>query len=80
MDRRDFMKAATTLLATTALQRTDFAQGDVIIPGRLVLPMNRGWRYNSSFVAGGHDLNFDDSKFDARGGSAYQRCAAVARI
>jgi beta-galactosidase len=64
MDRRDFMKAATTLLATTALQRTDFAQGDAIIPGRLVLPMNRGWRYNSSFVAGGHDLSFDDSKFD----------------
>src|SRR5271166_4244666 len=62
MDRRDFMKAATTLLATAALPRTDFAQAsDVVIPGRLVLPMNRGWRYSPSFVAGGHDLNFDDS-------------------
>jgi beta-galactosidase len=63
MDRRDFMKAATTLLATAALHRTDFAQVDVSIPGRLMLPMNRGWRYSPSFVAGGHDLNFDDSKF-----------------
>src|SRR5271156_4060286 len=64
MDRRDFMKAATTLLATAALQRTDFAQAsDVESPGRLVLPMNRGWRYSPSFVEGGHELNFDDSKF-----------------
>ena len=64
MDRRDFMKAATTLVATAALQGTDFAQAsDVVIPGRLVLTMNRGWRYSPSFVAGAHDLNFDDSKF-----------------
>jgi beta-galactosidase len=64
MDRRDFMKAATTLLATAALHQTDFAQAsDVDIPGRLLLPMNRGWRYSPSFVEGGHDLNFDDSTF-----------------
>jgi len=65
MDRRDFMKAATTLVAAAALHRGDFAQN----PGsanetRLVLPMNRGWRYSPSFVEGGHDVNFDDSKFD----------------
>jgi beta-galactosidase len=64
MDRRDFMKAATTLLATAALQRTDFAQSaDPENGARLVLPMNRGWRYSASFVEDGHDLNFDDSKF-----------------
>jgi len=65
MDRRDFMKAATTLVAAAALHRGDFAQN----PGsanetRPVLPMNRGWRYSPSFVEGGHDVNFDDSKFD----------------
>jgi beta-galactosidase len=65
MDRRDFMKAATTLLASAALQRSDFAQAPA--PGsangaRLVLPMNRGWRYSPSFVEGGHDPDFDDSK------------------
>jgi beta-galactosidase len=65
MDRRDFMKAATTLLVGATLHRDDLAQtvssGN---PGRMVLPMNRGWRYSRSFVEGGHDLNFDDSKFD----------------
>ena len=65
MDRRDFMKAATTLLATAALQRTDFAQtSSPENRASMVLPMNRGWRYSPSFVAGGHDLSFDDSKFD----------------
>jgi beta-galactosidase len=65
MERRDFMKTATTLIASAALHRSDYAQ----TPGsenraRLILPMNRGWRYSPSLVEGGHDLNFDDSKFD----------------
>jgi beta-galactosidase len=65
MDRRDFMKAATTLLASAALQRSDFAQqaSGPENGARRVLPMNRGWRYNPSPVEGGHELNFDDSKF-----------------
>jgi beta-galactosidase len=65
MDRRDFMKAATTLVASAALHRSDFAQqGSGPENGaRMVLPMNRGWRYSPSFVEGGHELNFDDSKF-----------------
>jgi beta-galactosidase len=65
MDRRDFMKAATTLLAGAALHRSDFAQqGSGPENGaRMVLPMNRGWRYSPTFVGGGHELNFDDSKF-----------------
>jgi beta-galactosidase len=64
MDRRDFMKTATTLLAGAALQRSDFAQqaSGSENGARLVLPMNRGWRYSPSFVEGGHDLDFDDSK------------------
>ena len=65
MDRRDFMKAATTLLASAALHRRDIAQqaSGSENGARLVLPMNRGWRYSPSFVEGGHELNFDDSKF-----------------
>src|SRR5277367_2953798 len=65
MDRRDFMKTATTLLATAALHKSDFAQQAPAwgTSARLVLPMNRSWRYSPSCVAGGHDLNFDDSKF-----------------
>jgi beta-galactosidase len=65
MDRRDFMKAATTLVASAALHRGEFAQNSGSENGaRLVLPMNRGWRYSPSFVEGGHGLSFDDSKFD----------------
>jgi beta-galactosidase len=30
----------------------------------MVLAINRNWRYNRSFVAGAHDLHFDDSSFD----------------
>lgn len=32
--------------------------------GRLVLPINRGWRFSPSVVPGGHDLGFDDTKFE----------------
>jgi len=32
--------------------------------GRLVLPMNRKWRYSRAFVEGGHSKEFDDSGFD----------------
>src|SRR6202789_415125 len=64
MDRRDFMKAATTLLASAALQRTDFAQASgAENRARMVLPMNRGWRYSPSFVESGHEIDFDDSEF-----------------
>src|ERR1700723_2013576 len=64
MDRRDFMKAATTLLASAALQRTDFAQASgVENRARMMLPMNRGWRYSPSFVESGHEIDFDDSEF-----------------
>jgi beta-galactosidase len=65
MDRREFMKTATTLLVSAAVPGKEFAQAaGSENQGRLVLPMNRGWRYSRSFAEGGHDLNFDDSKFD----------------
>jgi beta-galactosidase len=65
MDRREFMKTATTLLVSAAVPGKEFVQASGSEnQGRLVLPMNRGWRYSRSFAEGGHDLNFDDSKFD----------------
>ena len=30
----------------------------------MVLPLNRNWRYNKSFVKGGHGREFDDSAFE----------------
>jgi beta-galactosidase len=65
MDRRNFMKTAATLLVGTALPESGFARtSDSDDRGRLVLSMNRDWRYSPSFVVGGHDLAFDDSQFD----------------
>ena len=69
MQRRDFLKATTTVIAgATFAGRT--RAGNSPLPadspseGRLVLPLNRNWRYNKSFVEGGHGREFNDSAFD----------------
>lgn len=67
MDRRDFIKTTGTVLAGAALTQSAFAKAVapvLQVQGRLVLPINRGWRYSPSVVAGGHELGFDDAKFD----------------
>lgn len=69
MDRRTFLQQSGTILAGAALTpyavAKDGKQSDSSSGGRLVLPMNRKWRYSRSVVEGGHEKNFDDSKFDA---------------
>ncbi|MGB2634645.1 MAG: glycoside hydrolase family 2 TIM barrel-domain containing protein [Candidatus Acidiferrum sp.] len=69
MDRRDFIKTTGTVLAGTTFAHRAFAEsslqsGASSSSGRMILPINRNWRYNWSFVAGAHDLHFDDSSFD----------------
>jgi beta-galactosidase len=67
MDRRTFLQQTGTLIAGAALTPyaiSDSAQSDTNAAGRLVLPINRKWRYSRTVVDGGHDKNFDDSKFD----------------
>jgi beta-galactosidase len=69
MDRRDFIKTTGAVLAGTTLAHRTFAEsarqsGTPLSSGRMILPINRNWRYNRSFVAGAHDLHFDDSSFD----------------
>jgi beta-galactosidase len=65
MDRRDFMKTGGAVIAGAAVGKKMFAQQtETKSQGRLVLPINRGWRYSPKFVEGGHDLGFDDSGFD----------------
>lgn len=65
MDRRDFMKTGGALLAGAAVRGHVFAQDeDNHGEGRMVLPINRGWRYSPKFVEGGHDTGFDDSGFE----------------
>jgi beta-galactosidase len=69
MDRRRFLKTASTVIAGATLVPSvlqgDTAQGgSSTTPGRIVLPMNRNWRYSRAFVEGGHATDFDDSKFE----------------
>jgi len=69
MQRRDFLKATTTVIAGATLAPGARAADPPITPplpteGRLVIPINRNWRYNRSVVEGGHDETFDDSSFD----------------
>src|SRR5246127_3545428 len=67
MDRRTFLQQTGTLIAGAALTPyaiSESAQSDTNAAGRLVLPINRKWRYSRAVVDGGHDKNFDDSKFD----------------
>lgn len=67
MDRRTFLQQTGTLIAGVAVAPHGLAgqaaQAGSTSSGRLVLPMNRKWRYSRTLVEGGHDKNFDDSKF-----------------
>jgi beta-galactosidase len=69
MDRRKFIKQTGTLLAGAALAPYALPESDAQTPeslqtGRLVLPMNRKWRYRRSSVEAGHSKEFDDSGFE----------------
>src|SRR6266576_2242256 len=68
MDRRTFLQQSGTLIAGAALTpyaiSKDAAQSDANAAGRLILPINRKWRYSRTQAEGGHDKSFDDSKFD----------------
>ncbi|HTT19311.1 MAG TPA: glycoside hydrolase family 2 TIM barrel-domain containing protein [Candidatus Sulfotelmatobacter sp.] len=67
MDRRTFLQQSGTLIAGAALTPYTLSANpasDASSAGRLILPINRKWRYSRTVVEGGHDKNFDDSKFD----------------
>jgi beta-galactosidase len=69
MDRRDFLKTTSTVIAGATLAPGALA-GKSPLPvdskadGRMILPINRNWRYNKSFVEGAHAREFDDSSFE----------------
>jgi beta-galactosidase len=69
MDRRGFIKNTGTLIAGAAL--APYASPEVYADmqatgssGRLILPMNRNWRYSRTVAEGGHAKDFDDSAFE----------------
>jgi beta-galactosidase len=67
MDRRDFLKSSGTLIAGATLARSAFANqvaNAKPAEGRLVLPMNRNWRYGRTVAEGSHAREFDDSGYE----------------
>ena len=64
MIRRDFIKTAGAVLASTALPpAVTFAESQSP-QGRTILPINRNWRYHPAKVTGAESPTFDDSKFE----------------
>ena len=64
MIRRDFIKTTGAVLASAALSGPAALAEKQIAEGRLVLPMNRNWRFHPSKVSGAESPGFDDSKFE----------------
>jgi beta-galactosidase len=64
MDRRDFLKTSSTFLAATAFPGVPTLSSDPLAPGRVNIPINRGWRYSPRKVEGAEKLEFDDSAFE----------------
>ena len=63
MNRRNFLKTAGALAATTVASPLAEAAAADIIGGRAVLPINRGWRYSPKSSPDAHALHFNDSSF-----------------
>ena len=65
MDRRHFIRSTGAFLAGASL--TSHTLGETATnttSGRLVLPINRNWRFSPKPVERGHERDFDDSGFE----------------
>jgi beta-galactosidase len=67
MDRRDFIKTTGTLIAgasvASGLPNAGYAESGPTATGRIVLPINRNWRFSPADTAAAHLREFDDSGF-----------------
>src|SRR5438067_11302113 len=68
MRRREFLKTTGTIVAGGAVSKNvlaeAFSSGNAGESGRLVLAINRNWRYRSDVPAGFEAREFDDSQFE----------------
>jgi beta-galactosidase len=67
MDRRNFLKTTGTFIAGATIAQSAFAKTSAesnAAQGRLVLSINRNWRYSPSVAEGAHARDFDDSGFE----------------
>ena len=66
MDRRDFIKTTGTLIAAAAVSQNMSAAQAAVGPndtGRVVLPINRRWRYSPKATDAAREWDFDDNTF-----------------
>ena len=68
MQRRDFLKTTGTLIAGATLTPSSLAADAVAAKtpadGRIILPINRNWRYSKTPSDAAHAKDFDDSRFE----------------
>ena len=66
MDRRDFLKSTSTMIAGATLSANLHAQPGAASTanGRMTLPINRGWLYSPKVLDGGHEREFQDASMD----------------
>lgn len=69
MYRRDFLKTTGALIAGAGLSQGAFASESAssasqMAAGRLILPINRNWRYSRISSDAAHAKDFDDSQFE----------------
>ena len=67
MDRRNFLKTTGTFIAGASIAHSALANAAAeanTTPGRLVLPMNRNWRFSRTVAEGAHARDFDDSGYE----------------
>jgi beta-galactosidase len=65
MHRRDFMKTTATLIAGTTFSGASAFSEAPLATDRMILPMNRKWRYSPAKNEGAHLPTFDDSAFES---------------
>jgi beta-galactosidase len=63
MLRRDFIKTTGAAAAAATLPGIALA-AEPAAQGRTILPINRGWRFSPSKIAGAEAVKFDDTKFE----------------
>jgi beta-galactosidase len=66
MDRRKFLKTTGTFIAGATVARSALAHAatESTASGRMVLPLNRSWRFSRTVVDGAHARDFDDSGYE----------------
>ena len=67
MDRRDFLKSTGTLIASATLAQAGIASAaaeSAPSAGRVIIPINRSWRYSKVVAENSHARDFDDSAYE----------------